>query len=310
MTDLSNVESLLITGTNGFVGRSVINQISKNIPEFLPKNISLVTRNGINFRLPESLESRITIINQDLATKWTFAGGFTHVINLAADGSTSPYSIEANQTFTNIVDNLIEWISESQNNSKVFHASSGACYGRLPIDSTSSENHTKTSFAQNRIDSEDRLIAAAERLGFHLAIGRLFTFSGPYILEKEQYAITDFIKSAVQNKVIRVTGDPQTVRSYLHQDAMAEWILAALICDTSGDILQIGSQEAVTIKELAEYIAQILSVNVRYTADPIPGDVYLPNNFETRTKLGVEEGKSWKVSVEEMINVVRMDSHD
>jgi nucleoside-diphosphate-sugar epimerase len=160
-------------------------------------------------------------------------------------------------------------------------------------------------FVENRIQAESDLIQAAERFGFELSIGRLYTFSGKYLTQKKQYAISEFVSSASRSKIINVKGDPDTVRSYLHQEHMAKWIIKALICKEEHFDLQIGSNYSVTIRELAEYVAEETGSDITYSASPAPKDVYLPTNDETRFILGVEEGKNWKIAVNEMLDEVR-----
>jgi nucleoside-diphosphate-sugar epimerase len=303
MIDLSGVDSLLITGANGFVGRSIVDQIAKLEPQYLPHEILLVTRQGLSFDLPANLFPRTMILSHDLTQNWKFDKEVSHVINLAADGSRSSYSDTANKTFTSIVTNLITWVSTFQKSPRIFHASSGACSGFKPIDKMISPNNPKSSFAQNRLQAEISLIKASGEFGFELSIGRLFTFSGIHLLRKSQYAIADFIKSAIASNTIEMTGDPNTVRSYLHQDAMAKWVLAALVCKDPHTDLEIGSSDAVTIRELAEFIAHQTSSQLFFGTEPHQGDVYLPNNQATKDKLGVDEGKNWKLAVAEMINV-------
>lgn len=301
MVDLSAVESLLITGTNGFVGRSIIDQIAKVESHYLPHELLLITRQGLDFDVPKELRRVTTILDQDLTQKWMFDREVSHIINLAADGSKSPYSVAANNTFTSIVNNLVLWVSTLQKSVRVFHASTGACAGFRPLNNSSSPSNPKSSFAQNRLEAELALKNASRNFGFELSIGRLFSFSGVHLLEKGQYAIVDFIKSAIATNTIKVLGDPNTVRSYLHQDAMANWILQALVSKQPHTTLEIGSSEIVTIRELAEFIAQETSASISYSRKPPHGDIYLPNNQETKDKLGVNEGMSWKVAVEEMI---------
>lgn len=137
MVDLSAVESLFITGTNGFVGRSIIDQIAKIESQHLPHELLLVTRQGIDFDLPANLRSITTVLNHDLTQKWKFGKEVSHIINLAADGSRSPYSIGSCRTFTSIVNNLISWVSTFQRQSRIFHASSGACAGYRPLSNSS-----------------------------------------------------------------------------------------------------------------------------------------------------------------------------
>ena len=309
MFNLSAVDSLLITGTNGFVGRSIIDQIAKVDSRQLPKELLLVTRQGLDFDLPISLKDITTVLNHDLTQKWKFDKEVSHVINLAADGSRSPYSTAANNTFTSIVSNLVTWVSTFQKSPRIFHASSGACSGFRPISNSIEASDTKSSFSRNRLAAELTLKKASSDLGFELSIGRLFTFSGVYLLEKRHYAISDFIKSAIATKVIRISGDPNTVRSYLHQDAMANWILQALVCKEPHTNLEIGSSEMVTIRELAEFVAQETSASISFPTEPHYGDIYLPDNEETKDKLGVIEGVNWKIAVQEMINIEGKKSH-
>jgi nucleoside-diphosphate-sugar epimerase len=309
MINLSAVESLLITGTNGFVGRSIIDQISKVDSQQLPNELLLVTRKGLDFDLPVNLRGITTVLEHDLTQKWKFDKKVSHVINLAADGSKSPYSIAANDTFTSIVTNLATWISKFQKSPRIFHASSGACSGFRPLSNSFEASSAKSIFSQNRLEAELTLKKASSDFGFELSIGRLFTFSGVHLLEKGQYAISDFIKSAIATKAIKITGDPNTVRSYLHQDAMANWILQALVCKQAHTNLEIGSSEMVTIRELAEFVAQETSAAISFPIEPHNGDVYLPNNQETTDKLGVIEGVNWKIAVQEMINFEGKKSH-
>lgn len=303
MLDLSGVNSLLITGSNGFVGRSIIDHVASLKSNYLPRRLVLLTRNGLNFSLPENLSQITTVVERNLVNKWTIDQEVSHVINLAADGSKSPYSVEASKTFSSIVSNLVSWISTYQNPPRVFHASSGACSGYVPMDVAKEFSNPKTSFVQNRIESEINLKSASIDLGFELSIGRLFTFAGSHLTSKNQYAISNFINSAKKSKLINVTGDPETIRSYMHQDSLAKWILTALVSQNSHTDLQIGSSQSVTIRELAEFIAENTSSDIDYSSDPTPGDIYLPNNEETRDKLRVTEGKSWKLSVLEMLNL-------
>jgi nucleoside-diphosphate-sugar epimerase len=303
MINLSEVESLLITGTNGFVGRSIIDQITKVDSQHLPHELLLVTRQGLDFDLPINLRAITTVLNQDLKQKWKFGKEVSHIINLAADGSRSPYSTAANNTFTSIVANLVSWVSTFQKSPRVFHASSGACSGFRPLSGSSASFNPKSSFAQNRLEAELALKKASSDFGFELSIGRLYSFSGVHLLGKDQYVISDFIKSAIATNAIKILGNPNTVRSFLHQDAMANWVLQALICKKPDTSLEIGSSEMVTIRELAEFVAQETSVSISFPTEVHQGDIYLPNNQETKDKLGVTEGKSWKIAVKEMIKV-------
>lgn len=309
VTTLNEIESLAITGANGFVGKSVIKYLSSQDKNFLPDRIILITRSGLNYALPSSLESKIEILEQDLTKEWKFKSNFTHLLNFAADGTRDPYSEEANQVFTSICRNLANYLEHLPDFKRLFHASTGACAGIFSIEDSTSSANEKTDFIRNRLQGEDFLISHAETNGYEITIGRLFTFSGTFILEKKQYAITSFIESALRTGKIYINGDPNTTRSYLHQDAMSEWILATILSDVPHRILQIGSNERVSMQELAEMVAAITSAEIVYNRDHSPGNVYIPRNSRTSTLLNVDEGLHWRQAVIEMVSHFRMEQN-
>jgi nucleoside-diphosphate-sugar epimerase len=304
--NLSEMDSLLITGSNGFVGQAIIQELGNLKPANLPSEIVLVTRKGLNVNLPLSLKHITRVVSQDLTKPWNIPNQSSHVINLAADGSHAPYSKEASDSFILIGRNLINWLKNLDCQVNVFHASSGACFDYVGSNTSQYLTNRKVGFINGRIRVEEELTRESSNSDFRLSIGRLFTFSGNLLLQKNQYAITEFIKSGLFESHIKVTGNAETVRSYLHQDSMAHWILRATIDPIQLNPLQIGSSEPVTMKQLAEFVAEITGAEVTYAPTSQPPDFYLPDNEETRSSLGVNEGTTWKIAVQEMIESVRM----
>jgi nucleoside-diphosphate-sugar epimerase len=310
MMDLSHFDNLAITGANGFVGRSVLEFLGTLAPENLPNQVTLITRQGLDFQLPKNLVEISESTLQDLTLPWQIPGDVSQLLNLAADGSKDPYSEGACIQFEAISRNLVDWAQKSEVPRKIFHASSGACFGQYPIDPNNPPTDSKVLFKKNRVKVEEYLIESSERAGFELSIGRLFSFSGKNLLAKRQYALSSFVHSAVGTGKIIVLGDPLTQRSYLHESSMSEWILKSLVTQESYVDLEIGSNEAVTIGELAEFIAGETNAIVEYSTFPTSGDIYVPNNRDTRIKLGVDEGAHWKEAVVEMISEAGTMSYD
>jgi nucleoside-diphosphate-sugar epimerase len=308
MLNFNKVDSLLITGSNGFVGQAIIEKLGSLERENLPSEIVLVTRNGLNVNLPLSLRDITCVVSQDLTKPWNIPYQSSHVINLAADGSHAPYSKEASDSFILIGRNFINWLKNLDYQVNAFHASSGACFDYVDSNTSQYLSNGKAGFIHGRIQVEEELTRESSNSDFRLSIGRLFTFSGNLLLQKNQYAITEFIKSGLFESHIKVNGNAETVRSYLHQDSMAHWILCATIDPVGLNPLQIGSSEPVTIKQLAEFVAEKTAAKVTYAPTSQAPDIYLPNNEETRSSLGVDEGTSWKIAVQDMIDNVRMSA--
>lgn len=303
--NLGNIENLAITGVNGFVGKSIVDFLASLNESQLPRKLTFITRSGINFEVQQNLKAITNEVEQDLSYSWNIPTDISHLINLAADGSINSYSEDACSKYELISNNLISWIKKSQSEKRILHASSGACFGYKALNREQKNDPTKELFIKSRISVENHLIEASSSLGFEIAIARLFTFSGKNILSKSQYAISNFVNSAVQLGQLEIIGDPLTQRSYLHQEDMSAWLLSALVAPDAHSDLQIGSDKSVTIGELADFIGESTGAKVNYAPNPRSGDIYIPQTEDTRIKLRVEESIGWQDAVKEMIAEAR-----
>jgi nucleoside-diphosphate-sugar epimerase len=297
-------ESLLITGANGFVGQSVLDQIVL-LPEVQrPRVITVATRREfpeVNWFISQGLN--INSVIADLTEPWKFDRDFSHVIQLAADGSSNAYSDVSSRNFVKISERLVQWCQLSKNAIEVFHASSGACFGYQALDKGRSSpiEWNKENFVNGRLRAEGMLKDAQDDGDLNLRIGRLYSFLGRHIATKTQYAASSFLIMAKRDGVVRITGSPATVRSYLDASDMADWILKSLIHTNCENPLSIGSSTEVTILELAHEIARLIGVEVKIESNLIQPDRYVANNEETMVTLGVRETKTWKESVLEFV---------
>jgi nucleoside-diphosphate-sugar epimerase len=307
---VTGIETLIITGSNGFVGQSLLGFILKLDISKRPKRIITLNRTDQSKEILKKYSSlNIEYRIVDLAQPWTFEIQNAHLINLAADGSKNAYSEDASHLFTTIGAQCAEWIRQNKP-SKVFHASSGATYGILPLVSNNFNEDigklsTKENFINSRMTVENSLINVADELNGGIIIGRLFSFIGPNILSKTQYAISSFIHGAVEKKKISINGNPNTVRSYLHESDMSEWILKSFEIGSQSDTIAIGSSNKVSIAELAEFIAITTGAEVEYLNPNAAGDIYIADNARTLERLGVSETKNWQDGVLECIEIAK-----
>jgi nucleoside-diphosphate-sugar epimerase len=294
-------DSLLITGSSGFVGLSFLDYLASLPSSARPARIGLLSRSG-DVPVPEILSStsEITMIRADLRAPWNFDFQATKILHLAADGSSNAYSVDAGKGFVEIVENFRDWV-EKYPKPMVFHASSGACYGHFDLNGRAGTNSPKSTFIEHRLLGEEIMRTMYESEVIDLRIGRLFSFIGPHIREKKQYAIPHFVASALRNHQVIVTGNPATTRSYLAAEDMSEWIYRAFDPEISSDILDIGSEIPVTMKEVAEFVASLTASQVIYNDSGAHGDYYVADNEETRNRLQVRETRSWQTSLESYI---------
>jgi nucleoside-diphosphate-sugar epimerase len=301
---MQKIESLLITGAYGFVGSTFLDYLLSLPKNLQPAEIALVThsRKSPPSKLVDS-GIRIVSIEADLTQDWRFEFDCSHLLNLAADGGTNAYSQESNELYLRINSQMIDWTSRNSQ-AKILHASTGAVSALKPIPGVIF-NNSKLSFCNNRLDVENDLLLAAEKTNLNLSIARLYSFIGNNLVHKPQYAVTSFTNSALSDGVIKVTGNKFTTRSYLEGNDLGEWLFKGLSFDEPGIVLDIGSSTPVTMKELAEEIAEQTSAKVEYLAPDSSGDMYIADNLKTISKLGVSEKTHWKDALKSYLEFSR-----
>lgn len=305
------IDNLVITGSNGFVGQCLLDYFEAQEYSNRPGKIVTLNRTDnskkVLSRYPNlNIEYHIA----DLSKPWTLEISDAFLINLAADGSENAYTENASKLFIQIGAQCADWILHNKPKG-VFHASSGAAYGIEALNISNIEQSSnkistlKDSFIKSRLAVEDSLSIVAKKISNQITVGRLFSFVGPNILNKRQYAVSDFIHSAIEHGEIIVNGNPNTVRSYLHESDLSEWIVKSLFVNYPSSPISIGSSISVRISELAEFIASATGAQVTYLNPNAPGDAYVPDNVSTLERLGVSESKNWQDAVIECIEIAR-----
>lgn len=299
---MNRIKSLLITGSNGFVGQSFLNYLCNLPTDLLPNELVLVNRNPA--KIPKSnnvAKCKINFILADLTKPWEFDQEISHVLNLAGDGSANAYSEESAKNFIKICQNLKIW-SKKNYPKVIVHASSGACFYNSKNDTTF---NNKKFLIESRVQGEALVNEISKDSGTKTLSARLFTFIGPNIINKTQYAASSFISNALENKFIKVFGNPNTIRSYMHESTMSEWLYKCLINENPAGIVSVGSSIPVTIQELVEYVALKTNSKVEYKNLDSEPNVYIPTVDYEIDYLGVNQGPTWKDSIDECIKIYR-----
>jgi len=304
------IEKLIITGSNGFVGESLLDFIAQMSQSERPKRIFLVNRSDRSAEVFKKFPNlNIEYLISDLADEWKFQIPNAHLINLAADGGIGAYNQASSDLFESIGRKMCEWIVRNKPINS-FHASSGACFGikYLPINSEVgadiSRINLKDEFMQSRLKVENQILSLVNRNDVSVRIGRLFSFGGKNLLKKQQYAFSSFVNGAVNDGKVVVTGNPNTIRSFLHESEMSSWILKSLT-NRSKNVLSIGSGLSVSIGELAEFVANETGAEVEYLGLGTLGDVYVAENSATLTELEVIEEINWRETVRECVQIAK-----
>jgi len=299
---MKQVESLIIFGSNGFVGTSFLNYLLQMPDTIKPSQITLINRSKPQNPILRNFSgTEIISLELDLRVNCSINLKATHVLNLAGDGSNNSYSAEASEDFVKICRNLANWIETSEL-VKVVHASTGACSYKPGTDLISS---SKRVFIDSRLEGEKLLRSAGLKSGIKVVNARLFTFLGINILSKTQYAAPSFIRGALRDGVIKVNGNPETIRSYMHEKTLSEWLYNCLTDVNLRDTVNIGSSEPVAIRELAEFISDKTGSRIDYSITNQSKTTYLPSNYDGIESLNLLEGPRWFETVTECLDFLQ-----
>lgn len=167
--------------------------------------------------------------------------------------------------------------------------SSGAVYGpqTAPV-GEETPCHPVTAYGIAKREAELLCLAS----GIETLIARCFAFTGPYLNRKIHFAIGNFIQNVLEGKPIEIQGDGTPYRSYLYADDLVEWLQTILLRGRPGEIDHVGSDEALTIAELAETVRDALErpdlpIHIARPPEGRPASWYVPETSRTRTRLGV-----------------------
>jgi dTDP-glucose 4,6-dehydratase len=194
---------------------------------------------------------------------------------------------------------------------RLLFTSSGAVYGtqpsnlqRIPEDYPGAPftTDTHTAYGQGKRASEFLCSTYSQVYGFDAPIARLFAFVGPYLPLDENYAAGNFVRDALSGGTVRISGDGTPFRSYLYAADMAIWLWAILFRGESAAPYNVGSPDALTIRDLARAVVDAIAPGapIEIACDPEPGAAfarYVPCTRRAQETLGL---RAW-IPLEEAI---------
>lgn len=188
---------------------------------------------------------------------------------------------------------------------RLLFLSSGVAYGAPPLgidfipeDYSGAPDTTDVDSALGQAKRTAEFLCAyyAQKNGWEYSIARCFSFVGPFLPLDIHYAIGNFIGQALFEDKITVKGDGSPVRSYLYMADLVTWLMTLLLKGRNGQIYNIGSDHAVSIKDLAYLVRDILNphkaVNVLgqpgYSVGNAERNRYVPSIEKVRHEFGLD----------------------
>jgi nucleoside-diphosphate-sugar epimerase len=273
--------SLVVIGGTGFVGSWITEMVAAlNDYYNFSINLSLISRSTDQFsnRLPHlANRSDVTLIKSDVRQLGQFPIDADWVIHAAANPDVRTHASNPLDTASVIVDGTMSVMRTAERLGrlkKLLYLSSGLVSATLS-DSTNGLTESAQSapspdasfiYPNAKRFAETLCSAARAQSRIPVLVARPFSFIGPYQSLDTPWAQTSFLSDALRGHQIRVKGDGQVVRSYLYGSDAAYWFLRILTAGQSGDVVNVGSANAISLEDLAKEVAK--------NFDPFPDIVF------------------------------------
>ena len=320
--------SLFISGGTGFFGVWLLEAVlAANRERSLGCRVMVLSRDPARFaaKAPHlAADHAVSLIEGDVRDFRFPAGPVTHLIHAATEASASLNANDPQAMFDVCVDGTRRMLAlaEEKRSQRFLFTSSGAVYGRQPPELTHvpEDFHggpdpldIRSAYAEGKRAAELLCAIAAQPTtsgggGLHVSIARCFAFVGPHLPLDVHFAIGNFIRDCIAGGPIRIGGDGTPFRSYLYAADLAEWLFTILLCGESGRAYNVGSEEAVSIRSLADRVADVAVTvwpdrgrpEVLMAKQPQPGQLaarYVPNCRRAREELGLVPATSLDESI-------------
>ena len=317
---------LFLTGGTGFFGRALLRHwCQQSAQGLIVPQVTLLTRSAESFRVnyPQFVGLNwLEIVSGDILEPSSFPEKrlFSHVLHAATDSTLGP-QLTALERYQQIVDgtkNVLDYAVLTKAK-RFLLTSSGGVYGPQPSD--------LAEIPEDFNQIPDPLLVAntysiAKRAAEHLCalyqdssnleviIARCFAFVGEDLPLEVHFAIGNFIRDALWSNQVTVKGDGTAIRSYLDQRDLAQWLLVMLEKGQTGKAYNLGSDQAVSIRQLAETVRDMVApnkeVNVLSKPTSIIRNRYVPDISKAKAELDLRISITLSEAIEHTVNSVNI----
>jgi len=307
-------QRLFLTGGTGFFGTWLVESFCHINRELdLGAGLTVLSRDPARFaaKAPHLVsDPAVTMLAGDVRSFVFPADQFRYLIHAATETVAKPGQDEPLEMLSTILDGTgrtLEFASKCGAR-KFLLTSSGAVYGKQPPGVTHvPETYSgapdpvdaASVYAEGKRASElmcalYQKMAAARGVEFEAKIARCWAFCGPHLPLDAHFAVGNFIGDVLAGRPISIAGDGTPRRSYLYAADLMIWLWTILFRAPALVPINVGSGNDVSIRELAEVVAEVLApgTEVRVAKKSVPGAAparYVPDVKRAEELLGLRE---------------------
>ena len=258
----------LITGGAGFIGSHLAERLLKednnvavidNLSTGSLKNIEAIKKHP-GFEFIEGDIRNVELI-EPLIGKCDMVFHLAAAVGVKLIAEDPVHTIETNIGGTELVLDIANKFGK-----KILIASSSEVYGKseavpfcedddIVLGCTSM---SRWSYACSKAIDEFLGLAFYQQYGLDVVIGRFFNTVGPRQTGQYGMVVPRFVQSALSNKPLTIYGTGKQTRCFSYVSDIVEAVIGLMDCDgAAGKVYNIGSNEEISIEELADKIIEL-----------------------------------------------------
>ncbi len=295
--------SIFITGATGIIGKWLLASLLFADDELnLNLSISILTRSKKKFGDKYPLlchDRRVTVIEEDVRHFCIdnkvdlFIHGAADVVNVNTESETY---------VSNILGTYNSLLQATKSKAKRFlYLSSGAVYGKSEIQEKGINEdyrgeidfiNLNSAYSLGKCGGEFLTNCFANEYDISVSSARCFAMAGPHLPLDKHFAFGNFMHAALNNSKIEITGNGEVYRSYLYLADVCIWLLKIAIKGENRKSYNVGNDQSISIKSLAEQIKLELKSNsvisiANNDSNKSHSDYYFPNTEYTKEALNL-----------------------
>lgn len=298
--------NFVVIGASGFLGRWLstfftflqVNGEFKGTVSHVVRDASKLSE--LEPHLNPSLSRVIQIENLDINSFSHLTEDRVVVFFAATSTTTSTMNPLSSESSTLLAEKVVS--SLPQKSLTFIHLSSGGVYAPSARQLSSipkgykMQDHVTDNYTREKIDLEMWSSKLDNQGRLFARNPRLFSFYGPGLQLDRHFAIGEFMIRGKNKKNIRITGNPENLRSYLYPtDAIWQLLLQTHTGEPSYS--QVGSSVSVTIAEVGSAIADMYGVNSEiFSRHEVGVNNYVPQDVPKVEEVNFSEGLNrWRI---------------
>ncbi len=306
-------KNILITGATGLIGSCLVDFFMRlgNVNVFaMGRSVE-----KCNLRFKNYLcNPNFSFVCHDVTNKFDMDVNFDYIIHTASGTDPMYYCTKPVETMTsNFLGtyNLLEY-ARHHNVERFMFISSSEIYGKVGKDFISETDSgyvdptgVRSSYPSAKRASENLLISYGTEYGIDGVIVRPSHVYGPTMSKEDNKCVAQFLRSAVNGQDIVLNSSGSQVRIYTYVTDVVSAILYVLLLGNINEAYNISGDDVVSIKELAEIIAEISGCNVFFNGKDIEKNERIVLDNAKISELGWRCDVSLRSGLEKTIEILK-----